>query len=119
MVHVWSINSGERFQGHHGPLVNNFVATVIRKTNILVIFNVFMKYSALISWQNMMFNDEIYNNGGRPYFDFGEMAGFKIVAFIATHVKMKKKISCSNEKFFSANQNLPICMKTTNTKLFQ
>ena len=21
MVHVWSINSGERFQGHHGPLV--------------------------------------------------------------------------------------------------
>ena len=22
MVHVWSINSGERFQGHHGPLVD-------------------------------------------------------------------------------------------------
>ena len=22
MVHVWSINSGERFQGHHGPLVS-------------------------------------------------------------------------------------------------
>ena len=21
MVHVWSINSDERFQGHHGPLV--------------------------------------------------------------------------------------------------
>ena len=21
MVHVWSINSGELFQGHHGPLV--------------------------------------------------------------------------------------------------
>ena len=37
------------------------------------IFNVFMKYSALISLQNMLFNDEIYNrsNGGRPYFDFG------------------------------------------------
>ena len=35
----------------------------------------------------MMFNDEIYNNGGRPYFD--EMAGFKIVSFIASHVKMK------------------------------
>ena len=29
-----------------------------------------MKYSALISSQNMMFNDEIYNNDGRPYFDF-------------------------------------------------
>ena len=70
MVHVWSINSGERFQGHHGPLVNNFVATVIRKTNILVIFNIFMNYSALISSQNIMFNDEIYNNGSRPYFDF-------------------------------------------------
>ena len=24
MVHVWSINSGERFQGHHGPLVTVF-----------------------------------------------------------------------------------------------
>ena len=46
------------------------VATVIRETNILVIFNVFMKYSALISSQNMMFNDGIYNNGGRTYFDF-------------------------------------------------
>ena len=23
MVHVWSINSGERFQGHHGPLVSD------------------------------------------------------------------------------------------------
>ena len=32
---------------------NNFVATVTRETNILVIFNVFMKYSALISSQNM------------------------------------------------------------------
>ena len=51
-------------------IFSNFVATVIRETNILVIFNVFMKYSALISSQNMMFNDEIYNNGGRPYFDF-------------------------------------------------
>ena len=47
----------------------NFVATVIRETNILVIFNVFIKYSALISSQNMIFNDEIDNNGGRPYFD--------------------------------------------------
>ena len=51
-------------------ILNKFVATVIRKTNILVIFNVFMKYSALISSQNMMLDDEIYNNGGRPYFDF-------------------------------------------------
>ena len=51
-------------------IFNNFVATVIRETNTLVIFNVFMKYSALIRSQNMMFNDEIYNNGGRPYFDF-------------------------------------------------
>ena len=51
-------------------IFNNFVATVIRKTNILVIFNVFMKYSALISSQNMMFNNEIYDNGGRPSFDF-------------------------------------------------
>ena len=33
---------------------------------------------------------------------FGEMAGFKTVPFIATHVKMK----WSYEKIFSANQNL-------------
>ena len=39
----------------------------------------------------MMFNDEIYDNSGRPYFDFGEVAGFKIVPFIAMHVKIKKK----------------------------
>ena len=51
-------------------IFNNFVATVIRETNILVIFNVFIKYSAFISSQNMMYNDEIYNNGGCPYFDF-------------------------------------------------
>ena len=51
-------------------IFNNFVATVIRETNILEIFNVSMKYSALISSQNMMFNNEIYNNGGCPYFDF-------------------------------------------------
>ena len=29
-----------------------------------------MKYYALVSSQNMMFNYEIYNNGGRQYFDF-------------------------------------------------
>ena len=51
-------------------IFNDFGATVIRETNILVIFNVFMMYSALKSSQNMMFNDEIYNNGGCPYFDF-------------------------------------------------
>ena len=51
-------------------IFNNFVATVIRTTNILIIFNVFMKYSALVSSQNMMFNDEIYDNGGCPCFDF-------------------------------------------------
>ena len=51
-------------------IFNNFVATVIRETNLQVIFNVFMKYSALISSQNMMVNDGIYNNGGRPYFEF-------------------------------------------------
>ena len=45
---------------------NYFVATVIWETNVLVIFNVFMKYFALVSLQYMMFNDEIYNNGGRP-----------------------------------------------------
>ena len=51
-------------------IFNNFVVTVIRETNILVIFNLIMKYSALISSQNMMFNNEIYNKGGRSYFDF-------------------------------------------------
>ena len=30
-------------------IFDNFVATVIQETNILVIFNVFMKYSALKS----------------------------------------------------------------------
>ena len=53
---------------------------------------------------------------------FGEVAGFKIVPFIATHVKMKiffhgvikKK---EKKKKNSANQNSPICMKTTDIKL--
>ena len=35
-----------------------------------------------------MFNDENHKNGGRPFFAFGEMAGFRIVPFIAMHVKM-------------------------------
>ena len=51
-------------------IFNNYVASVIREINILVIFNVFMKYIAFISSQNMMFNNEIYSNGGPPYFDF-------------------------------------------------
>ena len=51
-------------------IFNNFVATVIRETNILVIFNVLMKYSALISSQNMMFYYEIFNNGACLNFDF-------------------------------------------------
>ena len=52
---------------------------------------------------------------------FGEMAGFKIVSFIATHVekkKKKKKKSWSYEKKISANENSPICTKTTDIKLF-
>ena len=30
MVHVWSINSGERFQGYHGPLVH-VLSTIIHE----------------------------------------------------------------------------------------
>ena len=48
---------------------------------------------------------------------FGEMVGSKIVPFIATHMKMKK-FSWSYEKKNSANQNLPICIKTTDIKLY-
>ena len=47
---------------------------------------------------------------------FGDMAGFKIVPFIATHVKMIF-FSWSYEKKNSANQNSPVCMKTTDIKL--
>ena len=32
MVHVWSINSGEQFQGHHGPLV--FISGAKSKNNL-------------------------------------------------------------------------------------
>ena len=51
---------------------------------------------------------------------FGEMAGFKIVPFVATHVKMIFFFffSWSYEKKISASQNSPICMKTTDIKLF-
>ena len=49
---------------------------------------------------------------------FGEMAGFKIVPFIAMHVKINEEIfSWSYEKKNSANQNSPICFKTTDIKL--
>ena len=61
------LSSSTRIFDRH--IFNKFVATVIQETNILVTFNVFMKYSALISSQHMMFNDEIYNNS-HPYFDF-------------------------------------------------
>ena len=47
----------------------------------------------------------------------GEMAGFKIVPFIAPHVKMKCFFHVAMKKI-SANQNSPICMKT-DTKLFK
>ena len=50
---------------------------------------------------------------------FGEMAVFKIVPFIATHVKMKFCFSWSNEKKISPNQNSPFCMKTTDIKLLR
>ena len=50
---------------------------------------------------------------------FDEMAGFKIVPFIAMYMKMKKKKKIKELWFFfSANQNSPICMKTTDIKLF-
>ena len=48
--------------------------------------------------------------------NFGEMAGFKIVLFIATHMKMKILFHGAIKKN-SANQNSPICMKTTDIKL--
>ena len=50
--------------------------------------------------------------------NFGEMMGFKIVPFIATHVKMKKNFHGAMKKKISANQNWPIYMKTTDIKLF-
>ena len=57
-----------------------------------------------------------------PMLIFGEMAGFKIVLFIARHVKIKKEKknswSYEKKKKNSANHNSPICMKTTDIKLF-
>ena len=51
---------------------------------------------------------------------FSEMVGFKIVPFIATHVKMKMFFHGAMNFFFffSANQNSPICMKTTDINLY-
>ena len=49
---------------------------------------------------------------------FVEMAGLKIVPFIATHVKRKKFFHGAMKKRISANQNSPSCMKTTDIKLF-
>ena len=48
---------------------------------------------------------------------FGEMAGFKIVPFIATHVKIIFLFHGAMNFFFSAKHNSPICMKTTDIKL--
>ena len=90
----------------HRHIFNNFVGTVIWETKILVIFNVFMKYSALTSSQNMMFNDEIYNNGGVHILIFGEMVGSEIVPFIAKHVKMIFFFSWSYEFFFFSQSEL-------------
>ena len=47
---------------------------------------------------------------------FGEMAGFKIVPFIPTHVKMIFFHGATKKS--STNQNAPICMKTTDIELF-
>ena len=69
-----------------------------------------------------MFNNEIYNNGGRPrsIMFFGEMAGFKIASFIAMHVKMIffSHGAIKKKKKKSANQNSPVCMKTADIKLY-
>ena len=48
---------------------------------------------------------------------FGEIAGFKIVPFIAMHMKMIFFFHGAM-KNFSANQNSPICIKTTDIKLY-
>ena len=51
---------------------------------------------------------------------FGKMAGFKIVPFIATHVKIKTNFhgAMKKKKKKSANHNSLICMITTDIKLF-
>ena len=48
---------------------------------------------------------------------FGEMAGFKIIPFIATRVKTKKKKNHGAMNFFFFSQSeLANCMKTTDIK---
>ena len=49
---------------------------------------------------------------------FGEMAVFKIIPFIATHVKMIFFFHGAMKKFFSQSE-LASCMKTTDIKLFK
>ena len=49
---------------------------------------------------------------------FGEMVGFEIVPFITRHMKMKFFFHGAIKNFFLTNQNLPVCMKTTDIKLF-
>ena len=79
-------------------IFNNFVVTVIWETNILVIFNVFMKYSALISLQNMMFNVEILIIAAIHILIFGEMAGFKNSSIHSNARENEKNFSWSYEK---------------------
>ena len=66
----------------------------------------------------MMFNDKNLIMAAVHILIFGEMAGFKIVSFIATHVKMIFFFHGAMKKN-SANQNSPIRMKTTDIKLFR
>ena len=63
-----------------------------------------------------MFNDEIYNNGSRPYLNFNEIVGLKIVPFIATHVKMKKKFHGAMKKKFQPIRTCQFALKTTDIK---
>ena len=49
---------------------------------------------------------------------FGEVAGFKNSFVHINTCENEKKFSWSYEKIFPANQNSPICMKTTDIKLF-
>ena len=44
MVHVWSINSGERFQGHHGPLVKNCSRNFDLSINMALVNEDFLYY---------------------------------------------------------------------------
>ena len=52
MVHVWSINSGERFQGHHGPLVSLFYHISLL-TSLLALVATFCKNVIILQLLNM------------------------------------------------------------------